>query len=404
VQTPFSDPFGHGTHIAGMLGADGYYSAGYQYQGSSTRAQIVSLRVLDGEGRGSVSNLLAALDWILDVGIPTYHIRVANLSLGKGVDAEEALDPLVQAVNAVWDAGVVVVASAGNYGQSGHYTITSPGIARRIITVGSITDNGSGKKFSDDTPSTYSSRGPTLLDHVLKPDLLAPGNQVISPYAEYSKIGTLVPTGRVICGSNNGSNCNQRYLQLSGTSMAAAVTSGAVARMLTKYPTLTPNTVKARLMKSARKIAGDPTVVGAGVLDVEAAMNATGVLNVPALSPKLGMSSDGTRVYLEDTAVLWGGGWPASTLWSNATLWSNGYLWADGYVWSDAALWSNGYMWSNASLWANGSLWADSYLWSNAYIWANGILWSNYAVPFSSDGEDPSDPAEPAEDVVEPIR
>jgi serine protease AprX len=252
--------------------------------------------------------------------------------------------------------------------------------------------------------STFSSRGPSLYDHILKPDLLAPGNKVVAPYAEYSKIGTLVPAGKVVCGSNYGTNCNQRYLELSGTSMAAAVTSGAVARMLAKQPSLSPATVKARLMKSARKMAGDPTVTGTGVLDVEGAMNATGVVSGQALSPKLGISSDSSRVYVEDTADLWGPDWAASTLWSNGTLWSEGYLSADGYLWADANLWSNAYLWSNASLWANGSLWANSNLWSNAYLWANGILWSNFAQPFSVDGEDASGPADPAEDVVEPGR
>jgi serine protease AprX len=401
VQTPFSDPFGHGTHIAGMMGADGYHSASYKYQGAATRASIVSLRVLDDQGRGSVSNLIAAMDWILDVGIPTYGIRVANLSLGKGVDEPQALDPLVQAVEAVWDAGVAVVVSAGNYGQSGHYTITSPGNSRKVITVGSVTDNGSGKNFADDSVSTYSSTGPTLYDHVLKPDLLAPGNKVVSTFAEYSNIEDLLPQGRVLCGNNNGQTCNERYLLLSGTSMAAAVVSGSVTRMLDKDYSLNPATIKARLMKTARKMDGDPTMTGAGVLDVDSAMNASGVVTGQALSPLIQLSADGTRVYIEDTSALWGGSqWAASTLWSNASLWSNSYLLADGYLWADAYLWANGYMWSNAYLWPNGALWSSSTLWSNAYLWANGILWSNFAEPFSTDGEDPSGPEDPAEDVV----
>jgi serine protease AprX len=399
VQTALTDPFGHGTHIAGMMGADGYHSSAYKYQGVATQAGIISLRVLDDQGRGSVSNLIAAMDWILDVGIPTYGIRVANLSLGKGVDEPQALDPLVQAVDAVWDAGVAVVVSAGNYGQSGHYTITSPGNSRKVITVGSLTDHGSGKNFADDSVSTYSSRGPTLYDHVLKPDLLAPGNKVVSTFAEYSTIESLLPPGRVLCGMNG--TCNERYLQLSGTSMAAAVVSGGVARMLDKDASLNPATIKARLMKTARKMGGDPTLTGAGVLDVDSAMNATGVVTGQALSPLINLSADGTRVYIENTATLWGGSqWAASTLWSNASLWSNGYLLADGYLWADAYLWANGYMWSNAYLWPNGALWSTSTLWSNAYLWANGILWSNFAEPFSTDGEDPSGPEDPAEDVV----
>lgn len=382
VLTSFSDPFGHGTHIAGMVGADGYYSSGSKYRGASTRAGVVSLRVLDAQGRGKVSDLIAALDWIVDEGIQTYGIRVANLSLGTGVYQEQELDPLVQAVDAVWDAGVVVVVSAGNCGASGHYTITSPGNSRKVITVGSLTDNGSGANFNDDRVSSFSSRGPTLYDHILKPDLLAPGDRVVSTLAEGSTLGSLL-SNRILCGYS-GNSCNWRYLRLSGTSMATAVVSGAVARMLEKNPSLSPSTVKARLMRSARKIQGDATTTGAGVLDVESAMNATGSLQKPALSPLLGLSSDGSRVYVENTSVLWGSGWSASSIWTSGSLWSNGFLWTNGYLWSDAALWSNGYLWSNGSLWPNGSLWTNGALWSDAY------LWSEYANPSSADVEDPN--------------
>lgn len=381
--TSLSDGFGHGTHVAGMMAADGYYSANRKYRGAATQASVVALRVLDGQGRGKVSDVIAALDWIVDVGRPTYGIRVANLSLGKSVDEEQASDPLVQAVESVWDSGVVVVVSAGNYGASGHYTVTSPGISRKVITVGSLTDNGTGSNFADDTVSGFSSRGPTLYDHVLKPDLLAPGNRVISTFAEGSALGSLL-TGRTVCGS--GYQCNWRYLRLSGTSMATAIVSAAVTRMLEKDPTLNPSTVKARLMKSARKIQGDPTATGAGVLDVESAMNATGRLTRPALSPVIGLSSDGKRVFVEDTAQLWGSGWPAGSLWANGSLWSNGYLQSDGYLWSDASLWSNGYLWSNGSLWPNSKLWADGSLWSDSY------LWSEFAQPSSAGVEDPSGP------------
>jgi serine protease AprX len=382
--TSLSDGFGHGTHIAGMIAADGYYSSGRKYRGVTTQAKVVSLRVLDSQGRGKVSDLIAALDWIVDVGKPQHGIRVANLSLGKSVDEEQASDPLVQAVDAVWDAGVVVVVSAGNYGGSGHYTVTSPGVSRKVITVGSLTDNGTGSTFADDFVSAFSSRGPTLYDHVLKPDLLAPGNRVISTFAEGATLASLLP-GRTMCGVN-GYTCNWRYMRLSGTSMATAVVSAAVARMLDKDPTLNPATVKARLMKTARKISGDATITGAGVLDVESAMNASGRLTGQALSPLVGLSADGTRVYVEDPAMLWGAGWSAGSLWPNGSLWSNGYLWSQGYLWSDAALWSNGY------LWANGSLWPNSSLWANGSLWSDGYLWSEYTQPSSAGVEDPSGP------------
>ena len=380
METGFHDGFGHGTHVAGMVGADGYYSYSMKYRGAATESGIVSLRVLNDQGAGTVSDVIQALDWILTTGKTRYGIRVANLSLGKGVETAQALDPLVQAVNAVWDAGVVVVVSAGNFGSSGHYTVTSPGNSRKVITVGSLTDNDTGSTVTDDFVSTYSSRGPTLYDHVLKPDLLAPGNRVISTFAEGSTIGSLLPAN-ILCGFT--SSCNWRYLRLSGTSMSTAVVSGAVARMLNKNSTLSPATVKARLMKSARKITGDSTITGAGVLDVDAAMNMTGSITGQALSPLIGLSSDKTRVYVENTSTLWGNSqWAAGHIWTNGSLWSNGYTSANGYIWSDASLWSNGYVWSNASLWSNG------YIWSNGSLWSNGFIWSNYVQPFSLGAED----------------
>ncbi len=369
-----TDGFGHGTHVAGMIGSTGSHSSSAKYQGVATSARIVGLRVLDSQGRGQMSDVLASLDWILRVGIPQYNVRVANLSLGKGVETVQAQDPLVQAVDALWDAGVVVVVSAGNHGESGHFTISSPGNSRKVITVGSVSDNGTGGIY-DDYVSTFSSRGPTLFDHVLKPDVLAPGNRIMAPYAEGSTIGTLVTPDRIKCGHSYVTSCSTRYLRLSGTSMAAGLVSGAVARMLHKDPSLTPSTVKARLMKTARKVWGDPTTTGAGVLDVDAAMNATGQISVKALSPLMQLSSNGAVAYVQDTSALWGG-----------TQWANGYLWADGFLWTNASpLGANGYLWSESYLWSN------SFLWANSFLWSNGFLWSDAVAPASVDAEDPGE-------------
>jgi serine protease AprX len=370
VPMAFTDGYGHGTHVAGMIGGTGLQSSSAKYQGAATEASLVSLRVLDAEGKGRVSDVMAALDWILTVGQSQFDIRVVNLSLGKGVEESQAQDPLVQAVNAVWDAGVVVVVSAGNHGSSGHYTITSPANSRKVITVGSLTDQGSGTNLNDDRVSSFSSRGPTLMDKILKPDLIAPGNKIVAPFSPGSTLGTLLPPARVFCGTNG--TCSWRYLQLSGTSMAAGVVSGAVARMIQKDPTLTPSTVKARLMRTARKMYGDPTATGAGALDVEAALNATGVMNAQALSPVMKLSSNGQIAYVQDTAALWG-----------HSSWAAGNIWANGYLWTDAsAVGVSGYLWSNAYLWTNANLWAD------AYLWTNGFLWTEAVAPASIDVED----------------
>jgi serine protease AprX len=367
VPTANADPFGHGTHVAGMVGATGANSHNGKFQGVATQASVVALRVLDHEGRGNLSDVLRALDWIIQVGRTQHGIKVANLSLGKGVEEVQALDPLVQAVNAVWDAGVVVIVSAGNHGRDGHYTISSPGNSRKVITVGSITDHGTGSFFFDDYVSTFSSRGPTLFDHVMKPDLLAPGNKIMAPYAENALLGVLLPSDRVVCGST----CGWRYMKLSGTSMSAGLVSGAAARMLQKSPGLSPATVKARLMRSARKIWGDPTATGTGVLDVEAAMNATGTVSGQALSPLMHLSVPLNRVYVEDPSRLWGG-----------SHWAAGSLWPDGSLWADLGL--------DGFLGSSGSLWPDSSLWADGNIWTNGFLWADNVSPASADDEDPA--------------
>ncbi len=215
------DPFGHGTHVAGLIAGNGNASNSQQ-RGIATSADIVSLRVLDDQGRGNTSDVIAALDWILANGA-SHGIEVVNLSLGKAVEESVVDDPLVQAAEAAWDAGFVVVASAGNYGRDGNFTITSPGNSPKLITVGSLTDEET-TDLSDDYVSSYSSRGPTLFDHFVKPDLLAPGNRVVFPIAANAKLMQDNPTRVVL--DNYG---DETYLELSGTSMAAALTSGAVA-------------------------------------------------------------------------------------------------------------------------------------------------------------------------------
>jgi subtilisin family serine protease len=365
------DRYGHGTHIAGIVGGTGNRS-GSVYLGMAPNVRIHQVRVLDGRGRGSSSDLLAGLDWILSNGV-VRGIKIVNLSLGTAVRESNTTDPLVLAVERLWDAGFVVVASAGNLGQFGNMTITSPGNSRKIITVGSLTDNGSGTNFADDYVSTYSSMGPTLYDHVLKPDLVAPGNRVVSALAPSSRMQSGMPE-RVPGTANCGSNCANQYLELSGSSMAAAVVSGTAALMLSKDATLNPATIKARLMRSARKLNIEASHAGAGVVDAAAALADTGRLTGQALSPLMARSSEGSVILVEDTARLWGDAtWGAGYLWNNGYLWSNRYTSADGYLWSDGYLWNNGYLWSNGYLWNNGYLWQNGYLWSDGYLWQNSV-------------------------------
>jgi serine protease AprX len=183
-----SDGYGHGTHVAGIVAANGAASTGpgftHTLKGLAPNANIVNLRVLDAQGNGQESEVIAAIDEAIALKA-TYNIRVINLSLGHPVYESFTLDPLCQAVEAAWKAGITVVVAAGNSGRdnsqgtSGYATIGSPGNDPYVITVGAMNANYTPWR-SDDKIASYSSKGPTLLDHIVKPDLVAPGNGIVS--------------------------------------------------------------------------------------------------------------------------------------------------------------------------------------------------------------------------------
>ncbi len=387
------DGYGHGTHVAGILSATGKSSGG-KYTAMATGANILSLQVLDDNGLGQTSDVIAALDWLLQYG-QYFDIDVVNMSLGKPVTESNTTDPLVFAVEALWDSGMVVVVAAGNQGNDGYFTVTSPGNSRKVITVGSLTDNGTGTDFSDDYVSTFSSRGPTPGDFVVKPDLVAPGNRLVSTIPSSSTLGDLLPDRMVACSM--GDECDD-YFMLSGTSMAAPMVSATAALMLQKDPSLTPATVKARLMRSARKYGHSPIDAGAGLLDVDAALNEANTVSGEALSPLMQQDPATGATLIQETGVLWG-----DTIWGSGYLWtdggginSNGYLWTDGgginangYLWTDGGgIDANGYLWTDGTVDANGYLWTDGGLVANGYLWtdggtgggrigANGFLWTD---------------------------
>jgi hypothetical protein len=287
----------------------------------------------------------------------------------------------VQAVEDLWDAGIVVVCSAGNAGKDGHGTISSPCNSRKVITVGALNDRKS-DGFEDDTVATYSSRGPTRFNLVAKPDLLAPGNKIWSTRSNGSTLDLQFPQSRI--AGDVTQPWQVAYFELSGTSMAAPMVAGAAALLLEKDPSLNPATVKARLMLSARKAAvGDPFATGAGALDVVAALNATGAV-ADALSPlafvesvdpeELSPETASGRMRFENTGVLW-----ANPEFSLAMLWGSSVLWS-AETGTDAAVLSsyavllpevvgNSVLWPEAILWPNGTLWPESTLWAEAVLW-----------------------------------
>jgi serine protease AprX len=264
------DGYGHGTHVAGIIaGRPGRTADTADYRGIAGGARIINLRVLDDDGAGVASDVIEAIDWAIEFR-QVYDIRVINLSLGAPVTQPYRDDPMCEAVDRAVAAGIVVVAAAGNYGQTadGRNVIggtASPGNDPGAITVGALDTHGTPVR-SDDTVATYSSRGPTRYDLVLKPDLVAPGSHVVSAEAAGSYLARTYPQRHVAGTGANG------YIQLSGTSMAAGVVSGVVAMLLEENPRLTPRDAKAVLQVTSSSMPGEGLIAsGAGSLNALAA-------------------------------------------------------------------------------------------------------------------------------------
>src|SRR5262245_4153388 len=244
-----NDQFGHGTHIASTIAGSGDKGS---VRGMAPAAKIVSLKVLDANGQGFVSDVIRAIDWSIQ-NRAAYGIRILNLSFGHPPAESYATDPLAHAVERAWAAGLVVITSAGSRGRDGFFTINSPGNDPYVLTVGAMNDMNTAVR-SDDVTTTYSSRGPSYGDHILKPDVVAPGNKIVGALAMGTTLPRLYPD-RVV---------GRDRIELSGSSMAAAVTSGAVALLLERNPRLTPDQVKAILLYSSDHMEGaDRFVVGA---------------------------------------------------------------------------------------------------------------------------------------------
>lgn len=378
--TSTADLCGHGTHVAGIVAGNGEQSNGANatrtFYGVARRANLVNVRVLDALGSTKVSTVISAIEWVV-AKKDVYKIRVMNLSLGHPVGESYATDPLCLAVEKAWKAGIVVVVAAGNEGRSrllalgdksdneGYGTsfgsVASPGNSPYVITVGAMKANDADR--AHDLAATYSSRGPAKFDYVLKPDLMAPGNGVVSLRKPLSFLELTSPNNTVVPSSymnRPGLLAQSDYTRLSGTSMATPVVAGAAALMLESNPALTPDTIKARLMLSADKwlSAGgnaDPCTYGAGYLDIKGALASTFVAKASALSPCLVRSDSGDVTFDLDPKVqgeraLWG-----SSLLDLSAVWGSRALWGSNTLNGSRALWGSS-VWGNRAIWGSDVL------------------------------------------------
>jgi len=276
------DDYGHGTHVAGIAAGNGYDSDGAR-AGIAPASHLVVLKVLDGNGQGRISDVIAALDYVRSKRT-TLNIRVANLSVATGVYESYTIDPLTVAARKVVEAGVVVVAAAGNNGRApGGSTryggITAPGNAPWVLTIGASSHMGTIDR-ADDTVAAFSSRGPAAIDFTPKPDLVAPGVGIESLSDPGSR---LYLWGAAYLLNGTRPTPYPPYMSLSGTSMAAPVVAGTVAMMLQANPSLDPDAVKAILQYTAQPYVGYDTMTqGAGFLNAKGAVELAAYLAAPA--------------------------------------------------------------------------------------------------------------------------
>jgi serine protease AprX len=355
-DTRYLDTFGHGTFMAGLIAANGG-TGSYAYTGMAPGARLVSIKVADAHGNTDVSQVIAAIDWVVQhQKDPGFNIRVLNLSFGTPSLQSYRYDPLAYAAEVAWRKGVVVVVSAGNDG-TGTGKLLNPAQDPYVIAVGADDSQGT-PNIADDTIPDFSTRG----DGVRNPDVVAPGK---------SLQGLQVPGSYIDQLYGDTSAFGDQYFRGSGTSQAAAITSGAAALLLQQRPSLTPDQVKALLTDTARVLpVADSQAQGAGLISVKAAGAAATPLVVQSwpLSGGLG-TLDGARgvaklvlngVTLSGQKDIFGKTYYAPT---RAAQELTGSSWADG-TW-------NGSSWAGSS-WA-GSSWAGA-TWAGA-TWA-GATWA----------------------------
>lgn len=266
------DYYGHGSHIAGVIGGNGALSGG-AYVGVAPQVNLINVKITNDYGAGAISDVVAGLQWIYN-NRAAYNIRVVNLSLNSSAAEPYHLSPLNAAVEILWFSGIVVVVSAGNNGTTSGGVLYPPANDPFVITVGATKDNGT-LPLNDDAVAPYSAYGVTP-EGFAKPDLVAPGHNIVSLMGKPNAVLAQQHPGN---RQADPVQSNYFYFRMSGTSAAAPMVAGAAALLLQDEPGLTPDQVKHRLMTTAnRQWQGyDAAKAGAGLLDIQAAINGNSI-------------------------------------------------------------------------------------------------------------------------------
>ena len=365
------DYYGHGTHVAGILAGTGKTQPAFT--GTAPGADLIVLKVLGSDGTGPLSRLLRALDWV-GQNAARYNIRVVNLSVGHPVYESYTSDPLCIAIEALVRRGIVVVAAAGNYGRLSDGTqvyggIVSPAHSPYVITVGAMNPRGTPER-GDDVMATFSSRGPTLFDGLVKPDLVAPGVFAASLLAPSSTLHDNFPQLTIDSRLYDSHRGADDYYVLSGTSMAAPVVSGIVALMLEMNPSLTPNLVKAILQHTAEDRGYDLMTQGAGYANAPGALEAAAkITQAPGL-------------------VAPGGFWLSGPLSGESSIAGQGVTWNGLVLWNYSVLWGGSISYQFNSLWGLGVIWggvaaldASAPAMDEVGVTSQGVTWSGTISP-----------------------
>jgi len=405
-QGTTDDLFGHGTHVASMVGADARrYVNGlsYAYYGTALRSDLLNLRVLDEKGQGFASNIVAAIDWAI-TNKGTYNIKVLNMSLGTVAKDSYTVDPMCLAARRAHNAGILVVASAGNNGKDANGRIlyggiSSPGIEPSVLTVGAVNTFGTDDQ-RDDKVATFSSRGPTRgwkmvngvkkFDNLIKPNLVAPGNKLVG--------------GRATASLNNPNSLVRKYpsldiyptlpasdgeIYLSGTSMAAPIVAGAAASLIAANQTITPNLAKAILMYTAYPIQGENTFEqGTGLINMAGATDVALRLKPTLTNLKQGNSMLSTLVpalpnpqgtqftaaYIDLLPPVWD---THSLPWGKGVITNYGFLWGNDLINLYQGMYAQGKLFTDATPFTNGTLTKSSSMVTAGVNFYSGIIQNN---------------------------